>query len=170
MDVLAGADFCTLEGLSWRGLATYYVLFFLHLESRRVSVAGITRHPDQEWMEQIARSAPGPWPSSARIITANAIIRAKATSSFSRMPQIKPNSGATPLSVASGSEDCSSSMPAPHEFLDHTGLSSTLSESWFSGQTASSDSEVEELARAFRSRGSFQAVTDLVRRSLASEF
>src|SRR6202521_5812061 len=31
--------------------------FFLHLESRRVSVAGITRHPDQEWMEQIARSA-----------------------------------------------------------------------------------------------------------------
>jgi putative transposase len=38
-------------------LVTYYVLFFLHLESRRVSVAGITRHPDQEWMEQIARSA-----------------------------------------------------------------------------------------------------------------
>ena len=36
---------------------TYYVLFFLHLESRRVTVAGITRHPDQEWMEQIARSA-----------------------------------------------------------------------------------------------------------------
>jgi putative transposase len=30
---------------------------FLHLESRRVSVAGITRHPDQEWMQQIARSA-----------------------------------------------------------------------------------------------------------------
>jgi hypothetical protein len=29
----------------------------IHLESRRVSVAGITRHPDQEWMEQIARSA-----------------------------------------------------------------------------------------------------------------
>jgi putative transposase len=33
------------------------VLFFLHLESRRVSVAGITRHPDQQWMEQLARSA-----------------------------------------------------------------------------------------------------------------
>jgi len=36
---------------------TYYVLFFTYLESRRVSVAGITRHPDQEWMEQVARSA-----------------------------------------------------------------------------------------------------------------
>jgi hypothetical protein len=36
---LAGADFFTVEVLTWRGLATYYVLFFLHLESRRVSVA-----------------------------------------------------------------------------------------------------------------------------------
>jgi putative transposase len=57
MDVLAGADFFTVEVLTWRGLVTYYVLFFIHLGSRRVSVAGITRHPDQEWMEQIARSA-----------------------------------------------------------------------------------------------------------------
>jgi hypothetical protein len=56
-NVLAGADFFSVEVLSWRGLVTYYVLFFIHLESRRVSVAGITRHPDQEWMEQIARSA-----------------------------------------------------------------------------------------------------------------
>jgi len=45
------------EVLSWRGLVTYYVLFFLHLKSRRVHIAGITRHPDQEWMEQIGRSA-----------------------------------------------------------------------------------------------------------------
>jgi hypothetical protein len=57
MNVLAGADFFSVEVLTWRGLVTYYVLFFIHLESRRVSLAGITRHPDQEWMEQIARSA-----------------------------------------------------------------------------------------------------------------
>jgi putative transposase len=57
MNVLAGCDFFTVESLSWRGLVTYYVLFFLNLESRRVTIAGITRHPDQEWMEQIARSA-----------------------------------------------------------------------------------------------------------------
>ena len=37
MDVLAGTDFFTVEVLTWRGLATYYVLFFLHLETRRVS-------------------------------------------------------------------------------------------------------------------------------------
>ena len=57
MNVLAGADFFTVEVLRWRGLVTYYVLFFIHLETRRVSVAGITRHPDQEWMQQVARSA-----------------------------------------------------------------------------------------------------------------
>src|SRR5215471_10166695 len=45
MDVLAGTDFFTVEVLTWRGLRTYYVLFFLHLETRRVSLAGITRHP-----------------------------------------------------------------------------------------------------------------------------
>jgi hypothetical protein len=38
--VLAGIDFFTVEVLTWRGLVTYYVLFFIHLESRRVSVAG----------------------------------------------------------------------------------------------------------------------------------
>jgi putative transposase len=57
MSVLAGADFFTVEVLTWRGLVTYYVLFFLHLETRRVNVTGITRHPDQAWMEQIARGA-----------------------------------------------------------------------------------------------------------------
>ena len=57
--VLAGIDFFTVEVLTWRGLVTDYVLFFIHLESRRVSLAGITRHPDQAWMEQMARNATG---------------------------------------------------------------------------------------------------------------
>jgi putative transposase len=57
MEVLAGCDFFTVEVLSWRGLVTYYVLFFIILESRRVHVAGITPHPDREWMEQIGRTA-----------------------------------------------------------------------------------------------------------------
>ena len=57
--VLAGIDFFTVEVLSRRGLVTYYVLFFIHLESRRVSLAGITRHPDQAWMQQMGRNANG---------------------------------------------------------------------------------------------------------------
>jgi hypothetical protein len=33
MSVLAGCDFFTVEVLTWRGLMTYYVLFFVHLEA-----------------------------------------------------------------------------------------------------------------------------------------
>jgi len=57
MSVLAGTDFFTVEVLTLRGLVTYYVLFFIHLESRRVEVAGITPHPNEAWMMQIARNA-----------------------------------------------------------------------------------------------------------------
>jgi putative transposase len=53
----AGTDFFTAEVLTLRGLVTYYVLFFIHLESRRVDIAGITVHPDEPWMKQIARNA-----------------------------------------------------------------------------------------------------------------
>lgn len=35
--LLAGTDFFTAEVLTLRGLVTYYVLFFIHLESRRVT-------------------------------------------------------------------------------------------------------------------------------------
>src|ERR1022692_564644 len=42
--------------LTLKGLVTYYVLFFIQLESRRVCVAGITYHPDQQWMDQMGRN------------------------------------------------------------------------------------------------------------------
>jgi putative transposase len=57
LDVLAGTDFFTVEVLTWRGLVTYYVLFFIHLDSRRVFIAGITDHPDACWMRQVACNA-----------------------------------------------------------------------------------------------------------------
>ncbi|MDH3692846.1 MAG: integrase core domain-containing protein, partial [Gammaproteobacteria bacterium] len=56
MAVLAGTDFFTVEVLTLRGLVTYYVLFFIHLESRRVEVSGIAPHPNERWMKQIARN------------------------------------------------------------------------------------------------------------------
>src|SRR3954452_3990830 len=57
MAVLAGTDFFTVEVLTWRGLVTYYVLFFLHLETRRVTLAGLTRHPTETWITRMARNA-----------------------------------------------------------------------------------------------------------------
>lgn len=57
MAALTGVDFFTVEVLTWRGLATYYVLFFVQLETRRVTLAGVTRHPTAEWMLQMSRNA-----------------------------------------------------------------------------------------------------------------
>ncbi len=55
-DVLVGMDFFTTEVLTLKGLTTYYVLFFIHLESRHVKLVGFTPYPDQKWMEQQARN------------------------------------------------------------------------------------------------------------------
>jgi transposase InsO family protein len=49
-------DFFTTEVLTWHGLVTYYVLFVIQLGTRRVTLAGITRHPTEEWMEQVGRN------------------------------------------------------------------------------------------------------------------
>jgi len=57
LDLLAGTDFFTAEVLTLRGLVTYYVLFFIHFESRRVAIAGIAVHPNEAWMKQMARNA-----------------------------------------------------------------------------------------------------------------
>ena len=53
MAVLVATDFFTVEVLTLRGLITYYVLFFIHWESRRICMAGVTRHPNQNgtWAE-----------------------------------------------------------------------------------------------------------------------
>jgi len=56
MAVLAGTDFFSVEVLTHRGLLTFYVLFFIHLASRKVEVAGITLHPNEQWMQQMARN------------------------------------------------------------------------------------------------------------------
>jgi putative transposase len=55
MDVLVATDFLTTEVWTWCGLATYYVLCSIRLGTREVHVAGITPHPDQHWMVQMAR-------------------------------------------------------------------------------------------------------------------
>jgi transposase InsO family protein len=56
MDVLVATDFFTAEVWTLAGLVTYYVLFFMHVASRKVHVAGVTPHPDERWMVQIARN------------------------------------------------------------------------------------------------------------------
>jgi putative transposase len=56
LDVLVATDFFTAEVWTLGGLVTYYVVFFIHLGSRQVHIAGMTPHPNQAWMMQIARN------------------------------------------------------------------------------------------------------------------
>ena len=56
MDVLAVTDFFTAEVWTKSGLVTYYVLFFMHVATRKVYIAGLTPYPDEKWMTQMARN------------------------------------------------------------------------------------------------------------------
>src|SRR6266853_950513 len=56
LDVLVATDFFTAEVWTLGGLVTYYVLFFIHLSSRQIHIAGVTPHPNEAWMVQVARN------------------------------------------------------------------------------------------------------------------
>ena len=56
MDVLVATDFFTTEVWTLGGLVTYYVLFFIQLDTREVHIAGMTPHPTEPWMMQVARN------------------------------------------------------------------------------------------------------------------
>lgn len=86
MAVLAGTDFFTVEVLTWRGLATYYVLFFIQLETRRVTLAGLTTNPTAAWMEQIARNAVDP--ETGHLRDQRFVLHDRATKFFSSFRSI----------------------------------------------------------------------------------
>lgn len=56
MDMLVATDFFTTEVWTLGGLAPYYVLFFIRIATREVHIAGMTLHPHQAWMAQMARN------------------------------------------------------------------------------------------------------------------
>jgi putative transposase len=53
---LWATDFFTKTVWTLGGPVTYYVLFFIHLHTRRVHIAGMTPNPDGAWMAQMARN------------------------------------------------------------------------------------------------------------------
>jgi putative transposase len=55
-DLLFGTDFFTAEVWTLSGLVTFYVLFFIRVSSREIHIVGITPHPNEGWISQIARN------------------------------------------------------------------------------------------------------------------
>jgi putative transposase len=59
-DVLAAADFFTVEVWTATGLTRYVVLFVIELATRRVHIAGIPSEPDSAWVVQCSRHLTDP--------------------------------------------------------------------------------------------------------------
>jgi putative transposase len=55
-EVLWATDFFTAEVWTCSGLTTFYILFFLHLQTRRVILGGLTPFPKTAWLKQVARN------------------------------------------------------------------------------------------------------------------
>jgi transposase InsO family protein len=55
-DLLFGTDFFTAKVWTLNGLVTFYVFFFIRVSSREIHIAGITPHPNEGWISQIARN------------------------------------------------------------------------------------------------------------------
>jgi hypothetical protein len=55
-EMIAAADFFTVEVWTRFGLLRYLGFFVIELSSRRVRIAGIHPEPDEEWMLQIGRN------------------------------------------------------------------------------------------------------------------
>jgi putative transposase len=51
---LWACDFFTKKVWTLGGPVSFFVLFFIHIGTRRVHIAGMTAHPDQQWMAEQA--------------------------------------------------------------------------------------------------------------------
>jgi transposase InsO family protein len=56
LHVLWATDFFSTEVWTLGGLVTFYALFFIKLDTREVHIVGITAHPTEPWMIQVARN------------------------------------------------------------------------------------------------------------------
>jgi transposase InsO family protein len=84
-DVLWATDFFTTEIWTRWGLTTYYVLFFIHVHSRKIVLGGIGENPNESWMKQVARNVTS---SDGPLVGARYLIHdrdAKYTQSFDQI-------------------------------------------------------------------------------------
>jgi putative transposase len=55
-ELIAAADFFTVEVWTAKGLKRFLILFFIDLSTRKVEIAGIASNPNGLWMSQIGRN------------------------------------------------------------------------------------------------------------------
>ena len=85
--VLWATDFFATEVWSATGLVTVYGLFFIHLQTRKIVLGGLTRSPNDLWVKQVARNVTG---VTGELTSARYLLRdrdAKFTEGFDQILQ-----------------------------------------------------------------------------------
>ncbi len=95
-DVIWATDFFTADVWTPFGLATYYVLFFIEIKTRRVIIGGITSHPNGDWMAQVARNLTG-W--DGEMEEAEYLIHDRDTKYTAQFAAIMKSSGIEPIKL-----------------------------------------------------------------------
>jgi hypothetical protein len=93
-DVIWGSDFFTAEVWTPFGLKTFYILFFIHLNTRKIVLGGITEHPDGDWVEQVARNLTW-W--DGELENAKYLIHDRDTKYTAKFDMIMKSTGIKPL-------------------------------------------------------------------------
>jgi hypothetical protein len=103
MDLLVATDFFATEVWTWWRLVTSYILFIVHLESRKVYVAGITPHPHEQWMRRIARHTTRP--NGGFLSTGLLLLHARAWQDFPVFQPIMEKRGVTRVPLPARAPD-----------------------------------------------------------------
>ena len=98
-NVLAAADFFTVEVWAPRGLVTFYVFFVIELATRRIEIAGITPSPNEAWMMQIGRNLTDPVDGARRAakVMFHFPVKSWVRSLLISSPLCWPTAGSVPL-------------------------------------------------------------------------
>lgn len=95
-DVIWATDFFTAEVWTPFGLVTYYVLFFIQIKTKKVIIPGITTHPNDNWMAQVARNLTD-WDGELK--NAKYLIHDRDTKYSAKFDAIIQSSGIKPIKL-----------------------------------------------------------------------
>lgn len=95
-EVLWATDFFAAEVWSATGLVTVYVFFFIHLQTRKVVLGGMTHALNEAWIKQIARNVTG---VTGELIHARYLIHDRDGKYTEGFDQVLEGSGIEPLKL-----------------------------------------------------------------------
>lgn len=127
-EVLVAGDFFTVDILKKFNLMRFYVLFFIHVSTREVKIAGITEYPTNNFMVQMSRNMTDPFDgfflNKSLIILDNDILFTKQFKQmirdfgmkFVKIPRKSPNLNAyAERFIRSIREECLNHLLLPNE-------------------------------------------------------